>query len=437
MGLWISVVVSALTFVLIVPKPVFDDAANLQDVSRYARDGVSVIAVERQVNPAGPLSYIVIGLGGSFLGGALWSFRVVNAICCCVLGAALFWIARRRTEVLAMACLIVVSPYMALASATILTEMPSLLALTVGVLCWLHGLADVSARRGKSVRTELQTTAELVIGGGLIGIAITGRQYYLAALPAMAITAVTCWRGKTEDLQWSAIARVLASSVVAVLPVLVLFAIWGGLTPPNMQSNISYSNTTATVGVNLVRPVTAALLIGIYTLPVLILQRDLAVAALVRLVPWLATLAFVINILVPRDYLWCPPDHSGCGPIGDLHNVAYAMSPYLGIAFDGVASVLGLSGLLLLLRAVRSERSDRGELLAVSFAKWFVTFFVVEQFLVGGNIPFYDRYILQIAPVLGLAVANKQRFSIKRALLGSVPLILLGQYRLWKYLNLG
>jgi len=31
-----------------------------------------------------------------------------------------------------------------------------------------------------------------------------------------------------------------------------------------------------------------------------------------------------------------------------------------------------------------------------------VLFFVLEQFGIGGNIPFYDRYVLQVAPFLGM-----------------------------------
>jgi hypothetical protein len=67
----------------------------------------------------------------------------------------------------------------------------------------------------------------------------------------------------------------------------------------------------------------------------------------------------------------------------------------------------------------------------VLFGLSFLTFFIVEQFFVGGNIPFYERYILQIAPILGIALGSSREFAVDRALIGSAPLILLGQYRLW------
>jgi len=36
------------------------------------------------------------------------------------------------------------------------------------------------------------------------------------------------------------------------------------------------------------------------------------------------------------------------------------------------------------------------------FALLTVAFFIVEQLGVGGNVPLYDRYLLQIAPFLGI-----------------------------------
>ncbi len=38
----------------------------------------------------------------------------------------------------------------------------------------------------------------------------------------------------------------------------------------------------------------------------------------------------------------------------------------------------------------------------VTFALLAIIFFIGEQFGVGGNIPFYDRYVLQVAPFLGV-----------------------------------
>jgi hypothetical protein len=61
-------------------------------------------------------------------------------------------------------------------------------------------------------------------------------------------------------------------------------------------------------------------------------------------------------------------------------------------------------------------------------------FFILEQVGVGGNIPFYDLYVLQIAPFLGVvAFAVYPRLKMSRM----IPLALLwvvGQVTLWRYL---
>ena len=432
-GLWVAIVVSALLFMVVVPRPVFDDASNLQDVNHYSQDGVTMETIKHQVNPAGPFSYVWIGLNGKLMGGTLWAFRLVNALSFISLGGILLWYGMRYSVILMSICTLLVNPYLPLASATILTEVPSLLALTLGVLLWLEGLADIFADRGEHIGTGSLRIAKCIFGGMLLGIAITGRQYYLAILPSMAITFVIYWRRETNGFRTLGEVAVLISAAIAVLPIFALFVLWGGLTPPNTQTNISYSNFTATIGVNLVRPVTALLLIGIYFLPVLALQRDVSVRVLCSVTPKAAIMAVLITILIPQDYLWCIPGTTNvCGPIGGLHRLAFARSPYLALTYNAIVSFFGSSGLFLLKRAIWSECTSITQIAVAPFGLSFLTFFVVEQFFVGGTIPFYERYILQIAPFMGMALANNRHLSIGRALIGSAPLLIYGQYRLWQ-----
>ena len=51
---------------------------------------------------------------------------------------------------------------------------------------------------------------------------------------------------------------------------------------------------------------------------------------------------------------------------------------------------------------VWEKRAAVPESAPVMFAILAVLFYVVEQFGVAGNIPFYDRYVLPLAPFLGL-----------------------------------
>jgi hypothetical protein len=425
-GGWVFVAASALLFIAIVSQPVFDESNNLPDVLRYSELGITGETIKRHVNPAGPFAYVWIGVIGKFLGGGLWSFRLVNVFSLFALGAVLFHFGQRNFATAASACAVLVNPYLPLASATILTELPSLLALTVGALLWLKGLSGIST-------PDWRSSAKLIGAGALVGISITGRQYYLAALPAMAIAASAQWQSVERRHSYRTLAApiVASSLVVAVLPIVVLSWAWGGLTPPGMQANVSYKDFSAALGINPVRPITALLLIGIYAFPILLLQHG-------RSIPYssvlpTALLALVVTLLVPQNTLWCIPGTPNlCGPVSGLHIYASARSTVLALAYNGFASFIGLYGLFLLGRTVWLARFANTGIVQAAFGGSFLAFFVAEQFFVGGNIPFYERYILQIAPFIGLTLANDRQFSIGRALIGSFPFLVLGQYRLWR-----
>jgi hypothetical protein len=67
------------------------------------------------------------------------------------------------------------------------------------------------------------------------------------------------------------------------------------------------------------------------------------------------------------------------------------------------------------------------------FALLMIVFFICEQFGVGGNIPFYDRYVLNIAPFLGLvAFSVLPRLTYPR-LLALAVMSFAGHVILWRY----
>jgi hypothetical protein len=335
----------------------------------------------------------------------------------------LFHFGHRNFAIAASACAVLVNPYLPLASATILTEMPSLLALTLGAFLWLNGLSGTAT-------PDWLSSAKLISGGALVGISITGRQYYLAALPAMAIAFSTQWVERRPSYRTLATPVVAISLVVVVLPIVVLSWAWGGLTSPGMQANVSYKDFSAALGINPVRPITALLLIGIYAFPILLLQHGGSIPYSSVLPA--ALLALVVTLLVPHNTLWCIPGTQNlCGPVSGLHIYASARSTILVLAYNGFASFIGFCGVFLLGRTVWLACVANTGIVQAAFAGSFLGFFVVGQLFVGGNIPFYERYILQIAPFIGLTLANDRQFSVGRALVASFPFLALGQYRLW------
>jgi hypothetical protein len=67
------------------------------------------------------------------------------------------------------------------------------------------------------------------------------------------------------------------------------------------------------------------------------------------------------------------------------------------------------------------------------FALLVIVFFVAEQIGVGGNIPFYDRYVLQLAPFLGvLAFTVLPRLTTGRVL-ALAGMSLLSHIMLWRF----
>jgi hypothetical protein len=62
-----------------------------------------------------------------------------------------------------------------------------------------------------------------------------------------------------------------------------------------------------------------------------------------------------------------------------------------------------------------------------------IVFFVVEQIGVGGNLAFFDRYVLQLAPFLGLlAVSVLPRLTPLR-ILALAALSVLSHVMLWRF----
>jgi hypothetical protein len=430
-SLWLVIVISAIAFVALSNRPVFDDISNLRDVTRYAKEGVSVTTVANHVNPAGPFGYIWIALNGAIIGGDLWSFRLVNALGTLVLGGALLWLARHDRGALTAACLLLVNPYLPLASATILTEIPSLLMLVAGTLLWVHAQAEIVLERGAPVRWP--GTVKLLCGSVLLGFAITSRQYYLAILPAMAFTFLVSIRRLGRAPSARSVIAVLTSGVIAGAPIAGLFVIWGGLTPPGMQQNISYPNQIATIELNPLRPLSAALYIGLYMLPPFILQPHTGARVLRILVPLALIMACLLVISVPKEvFCGALQGNAGCGPITWLYDVVSARSPNLAVTYNSIVAFAGFVGLFLLMHAIWSDRDAIFKIPGAVLCSAFVVFFVIEQFFIGGNIPFFERYILQIAPMLGLVLGGSPRFKVDRALIGSAPMIVYGLFRLWR-----
>ena len=311
-----------------------------------------------------------------------------------------------------------VFPHSLTATATLLTEGPALLFAILGTLVWTEAVS----------RPKVTSTVfALVILGGLgIGAAIISRQYFVALLPAAAVLALHLLGQRASNSKPLWLASVILSLTVAVVPLLLLATVWGNFTSPGIASGTSYEMYHAGVGLNLLRPLIAAFCTGFYLIPL-----TFPVMKCMQPGRWwrvLLAAAIIGTAAVPfRTYLV---------NIGVLHSIlSYTFRlPAAGIVAFGSIAILITYNAIAVGLLLWEKRQDLLRCPPAIFALLAVLFFVGEQFGVGGNVPFYDRYVLQLAPFLGLIaffLIPKLTTSRATALAG---MYLLSQEMLWRFL---
>lgn len=420
----LAALASAIAFILTNNVLVFDDEVSMRDIGRYASDGVSLATLNAHVNPAGPLSYAWIAVIGDALGGSLKAFRSANLITA-ILVFALFWFNRQRFDAAkSMLLMLLMSPYLALTSVSLLTEMPALLLVSAGTLAWIRGLDQPSTAKGQVL---------MALGGLCIGLAITGRQYYLAALPAMgAILLFKAYLAESGKRLQSILFGV-PSLIMAVLPIALLTLLWGELTSPGMRSGASYSGTYAGIGISLMRPLSTALYLGQLLIFPLVLRKR-PPREWLSLIVASGILGVAIALLTDHQVLWCDNqgEGAGCGPVTQLYAFALSKGALAGFGFTAISAAAGIFGLAaMVLHCVRAWKATQPDMLTL-FSALLVAAFIAEQAFIGGNIPFYERYLLQITPALGVLIHTSDKRDQAATLVGMLPLMLLGQIRLWK-----
>jgi hypothetical protein len=409
--------ISALLFIGLVNHPIYDDAYNLLDVHRYASEGVSVETVRRNVNAPGPTSFLWMAAGVRLLGGnELRAARLAALSSWLLLGAGILIGARHsKFPQLWHSALLVtlVFPHAATASASVLTEGPALLFAMMGVLIWVESVSRPTI--------TLRLVPIAMIGGLFMGIAVTCRQYYLLLLPAAVLVAVIQSRRVRvgESSLWYA--TVILSLATAMIPVFLLVLTWQGFTSPG----VGHSMWNTGVGISGFRPAVTVFYTALYLVP-------LTFPAILRLpfAQYRRALLFValtgIAVTYFRSYLLQP------GPLMSLVHIGGRMPAGEFIIFALIAVVTIYNAIALGLQ-LWSRRTSLFSSPLVAFALLAIVFFIGEQVGVGGNMPFYDRYLLQLAPFLGLVAFDVLPGLTLQRLLALVFLSVVGQVMLWRH----
>ena len=413
--------ISALLFVSLVNHPVFDDLNNLRDVHRYATQGVSVGTIRNHVNPTGPTSFILMAGAIRMLGGSeLRDARLAVLLSWLLLSVGLLIGARYSSfpQLWNAAMLVtLIFPHTLTATATVLTEGPAMLFAVLGALVWVESVT-------RSTITQRLVLLS-VIGGMSMGVAVTCRQYYLALVPAAVMVALHRRRERSADQKSISSAKVILSLTAALVPVLLLILIWKGLSSPGMASGASYSAWKSKVGLNFFRPVVATFYTALYLVP-LTLPGVLHLRLVQR------RQAFLFAVLGGTGAALLSSSLLQPGPLRSVIQLVKQMPTGESIFFGLVAAVTIYNSVILghLLWDKRNEVRQRPP---VVFALLMLLFFIVEQVGVGGNIPFYELYVLQVAPFLGIIAFDLQpRFTSLR-LITLVVLSLISHALLWRY----
>jgi hypothetical protein len=384
-------ILSAILFISLIKRPVYDDIYNMLDVHTYTVEGFSKDALLSQRNAPGPTGFLWMALGARLLpGNELRGARVAVLGSWVLLVTGMLVGARySKTQSLWSAAMLalLVFPHTLESMATALTEGPSLLFALLGVLAWTESVSHSKVTSNNCVLA--------VLGGLSMGVAVTCRQYFLALLPAAVFFAFYQSRraGMRENPRW--VSGVVVSLLFAAVPILLLILVWKNISSPGVASGTSYDHMwRASAGLNLSRPIIVAFYTGIYLLP-------LTFPAMFQLRGSQRRLALLFAVLggaaiTPFNPLFLQP-----GPLNSLIRFASRL-PHGGTTLFAVIAIVAVYNAASVCALLWEQRQVISSCAPTVFALLVILFFVAEQVGVGGNLPFYDRYVLQLAPFLGL-----------------------------------
>jgi len=412
---------SAVLFLCLINRPIYDDQYNIIDVHTYATQGLTAAAIRANTTPPGPVGFAWMAASVRLLGGEELRDARIGAFASWILLASAILIGARYASFpdLWYGALLasLVFPHSVEAMSLVLTEGPALFFGILGALAWIEFISQPKV-----------TFSVLLLGiaGGLsMGLAVTTRQYFLALLPAAVMVAIqqVRSRGWRSNGRWYI--GVISSLTAAVLPVLLLVMIWKGFSSPGMATGTSYPLWKAKLGLSFLRPIIGAFYVSFYLLP-------LTFPAMSYIKPnhrWRVVAVALVGGVAAGYY------SDSMLQWGPLRTAVH----FLGRTTTGQLVVFGLVAALTVYNAIAVALllwDKRHTILSCPlalFALLTVIFFVAEQFGVGGNIPLYDRYLLQMAPFLGL-IAFALFPRLTRARVAALTFMsLVSHIMLWRY----
>jgi hypothetical protein len=417
--------ISSLLFIIYFNHAVYDDPNNFPDVQRYASEGVSVGTIRHHQNPTGPTSFVWMAAGVRLFGSdGLRDARLASLISWVLLGASILFLGERSSypQLWYAAFLVtLVFPHAVSTSALVLTEGPALLFALLGVLAWLEAFS----RPAISLRLGLLG----ILGGFSLGMAVTCRQYFLALLPAALFFAIFEIRRNKATRDWRWYLPAALSLLAASVPVLMLLFVWKNFSSPGMVAGVSYQGQQARVGMNFFRPLVAAVYAAAYFVP-------LTFPAMLRLKNFQRRVALLFAVVGAAGITYFSSLILQPGPLNSLIRFASRL-PHGGTVLFAAIAIVVLYNAASVCLLLWEQRHSLSSCAPAVFALLVVVFFVAEQIGVGGNLPFYDRYVLQIAPFLGLIAFTVLPRLTPARFVTLAGLSVLSHVMLWRFAFIG
>jgi hypothetical protein len=192
-----------------------------------------------------------------------------------------------------------------------------------------------------------------------------------------------------------------------------------------MVAGVSYQGQQARVGINFYRPLVTVFYIAVYLVPI-------TFPAMFQLKASQRRMALFMSILGGTGIACLSSLFLQPGPLNSLIHSSSRL-PYGGAVLFTLAAVVALYNAAAVGFLLWDQRQALLSCPPVTFSLFVVLFFIAEQIGVGGNLPFYDRYVLQLAPFLGIiAFFVLPRLTPSR-LLALAALSVLSHIMLWRF----
>ena len=378
---------------------VMDEDFHLTSGKPFVNSGLNRNTLYSHIPPTGVASHLWYALW-------MWLFPGINYVglrlvnCAVITSLAVFTYVHLKTisvasqrKVLVASWFMLISPYFFLSTSTAMTEGPALLFLFAGLL-----LLFIS---------QLRRLLPLFLACLLLGLATIARFYFIPLLPTLLVVFILSDRQQyvPYDFRGFITNKLLPFIFIGIglLPLAGLIFLWGGLTPPSFNK---WSQLRSGVSFNALRPISTLILVGVYIAPVVLfnvsaksalLRRSLIIALLIALV----LAAFQINLFHTSsiEYVFSGPIEHGLAQLKSRGDLALCLGLFGAYSLSFLSLTIILQQLLYFSRM--KQFTDKGLLFSVVF----VIFFVASQAFVGGNHPFYERYLIHPWPFIGYIVA--------------------------------